>query len=172
MAFDGLNAPSFLAQWKLRGANEDSIRAGRYFAYELQGFYAYAATGNDEDVKKKLKQKLVFLAQDAPSLANYINPETPVKITDLGQAYANAQNAMADNLTPLVNAGKNLTRSPVVMMGFGRGRGRLIASQLLTAGRLLKDDQEKKLYDIRYDEVAVQFVLNMMSVSLKNTSPE
>jgi len=168
MEFSGLNAASYLAQWQTRGADEQRMRNGNYYAYELQGFYEYASLQNDEATQKKLKDKVEFLVQDAPALAASINPQTPVKITDIASGYQIAKNGIAENLVPLVNAGKNLTRTPVIMIDFGKGKGKLIASQLLTAGRLVKGLGGNGLYDIRYDEVAVQFVLNMLSLSIKN----
>ena len=167
MEFSGLNSSSFLAQWKAHGADEIMIKSDSYYAYELQGFYEYSTAKNDDAVKKKLKDRVVFLVQDAPALAISINPQSPIKITDLSQGYKDAQNGIVQNLIPLVNAGKNLTRTPVMMIDFGKGKGKLIASQLLTKGRLAKGFGENGLYGIRYDEVAVQFVLNMLSLSVK-----
>ena len=67
----------------------------------------------------------------------------------------------------LVNAGKNLTRTPVVKIDFGEGKGKLIVSQLLTSGRLHRQFGDAGLYGIRYDEATVQMVLNMMNEVLK-----
>jgi hypothetical protein len=44
-----------------------------------------------------------------------------------------------------------------------------LVSQLLTAGRLANGFGEMGLYGIRYDEVANQFVLNMMEIALKKS---
>lgn len=60
-----------------------------------------------------------------------------------------------------------LTQTPVAVISFGQGKGKLIVSQLLTAGRLAKGFGEEGLYGIRYDEVAVQYVLNMISIAVR-----
>ena len=74
---------------------------------------------------------------------------------------------MAKNFTVLVNAGKNLTRTPVILVDFGEGKGRMILSQLLTAGRLAEGFGEPEANGIRYDEAAVQMTLNMLAELLK-----
>jgi beta-galactosidase len=165
MDFHGLSADAFLSQWKARGADENAIKNSSYYAYELQGFYAFSMQANDAAVQKKLKEKVAFLVEDAPALANAINPLTPVKITDLSQEYQFAKNGQAQRFTPLANCGKNLTRTPVALIEFGEGKGKLIVSQLLTAGRLAKSFGEEGFYGIRYDETAVQMVLNMLQVA-------
>jgi hypothetical protein len=168
MEFSGLSHEAFVAQWVLRGASEEMIRKGPYYAYDLQGFYEFSDKPGDREVQKKLRDRIEFLVKDAPALATSINPRTPVKITDLNSGYLEATNGIAQNFLPLASCGKNLTRTPAVLVDFGKGRGKLIASQLLTAGRLDREFGEKGLYGIRYDEVAVQMVLNMISLSLKN----
>ena len=101
--------------------------------------------------------------QDAPALANSINPNSPIITTDLAKGYKDAQKGIAENLIPLANCAKNLTQTPVAMVDFGNNKGKLIVSQLLTSGRLAKGFGQPGLYGIRYDEVAVQMVLNMIN---------
>lgn len=108
-----------------------------------------------------------FLVQDAPSLAASIYLNMPVNITDLRKGYFEAENGIADNFIPLANCAKNLTQTPVALIGFGRGTGVLIVSQLLISGRLAKGFAETGLYGIRYDESTVQYVLYMLSLSVK-----
>jgi hypothetical protein len=164
---EGLSSSSFLAQWLPRGADESKIKEDNYFAYELEGFYEFSNSPDDKELKLKLKNRLVFLVQDAPALANSLNPFAPVKVTDISEAYKESRDGVGESLIPLVNAGKNLTRTPVIMIKFGNEKGNLIVSQLLTAGRLATDFGENGLYGIRYDPVAGQFVLNMMETVLK-----
>jgi beta-galactosidase len=168
MEFSGLSRQAFVSQWVARGANENNMVKGPCYAYELQGFYGFSAKPDDSEVQKILKDRIDHLIQDAPALAAAINPRIPVEITDLHQGYLNACNGIADTFIPLASCGKNLTRKPVVLVGFGQGRGRLLVSQLLTSGRLAGHSGEEGLYGIRYDVVAAQFVLNMMSLSLKD----
>ncbi|MBC7888251.1 MAG: glycoside hydrolase [Ferruginibacter sp.] len=165
MTFEGLSAKAFLTQWKARGADEKKIENDQYFGYELQGFYEFSDKPNDKVTEKKLKDKLLFLVQDAPALANSINLNIPVAITNLSKGYKDAEKGIADNLIPLANCAKNLTQTPVALVDFGKGKGKLIVSQLLTSGRLAKGFGETGLYGIRYDEVAAQFVLNMMDIA-------
>jgi len=40
-----------------------------------------------------------------------LNPLAPVRVTDLSKAYKESRGGIAESLVPLVNAGKNLTRS-------------------------------------------------------------
>ena len=165
MTISGLNSKAFLEQWKARGADENQIKSGNYYAYELQGFFEYSSNPQDMNLQKNLQKKVAFLVEDAPALAGSINPNTPIKITDLSQGYMDAQNGIAQNLVILMNAGKNLTRMPVVLIDFGEGKGKLLVSQLLTAGRLAEGFGEPGLYGVRYDEVAVQTILNMMKLT-------
>lgn len=167
MAFSGLNSKAFITQWVGRGAVEKEIIKGPYYAYELQGFYEFSSKPDDADLQKSLKAKVQFLVEDAPALANAINPQTPVVITDLAKSYQISYTGNAEDFIPLANCGKNLTRTPVALIDFGKNKGRLLVSQLLTANRLSKDFEEKGLYGIRYDPVAVQYVLNMLDLSLK-----
>ncbi|HEX7905374.1 MAG TPA: hypothetical protein VF487_15985 [Chitinophagaceae bacterium] len=166
MEFHGLSSAALLMQWKAKGADEKAMKEGNYYAYELQGFYEFSANPADKTIEKKLRDKVVFLVQDAPALANAINPSTPVKTTNLSQEYKDAEKGQALNFTSLATCGKNLTRVPVAIINFGTGKGKLIVSQLLTAGRLAKEFGEKDFYGIRYDEVPNQLLLNMINVAL------
>ncbi|HLP74637.1 MAG TPA: hypothetical protein VK155_17155 [Bacteroidales bacterium] len=158
----GLSPQSFLSQWLPRGADESKIKAGNYYAYSLEGFYDFSGSPDDKEAAAKLKNKLNFLIQDAPSLANSLNANASVQVTDLSKAFKESEGGTGEDLVPLVNAGKGLSRTPVIMIRSGKGKGNIIVSQLLTAGRLAKGFGEEGLYGIRYDPVAVQFVLNMM----------
>ena len=121
----------------------------------------------DEKAMDKLRKKVRFLVEDAPALANSLNPNAPIRVINISKTYKESMNRKGESLIPLANAGKNLTRTPVVMIKFGNGKGRLIVSQLLTCGRLAAGFGEKGLYGIRYDEVANQMVLNMIELTLK-----
>ena len=167
MEFSGLSEDAFLAQWISCGADPAMIKEGPYYAYELQGFYEFSQQADDKIVRQKLRDRVSFLVEDAPALAAAINPESPVTVTDLGRGYSNALNGIASGLVPLASAGKNLTRTPVALIRFGNGRGNLVVSQLLTSGRLAMGFGTPGLYGVRYDEVAVQFVLNMMDVAIQ-----
>ena len=47
------------------------------------------------------------------------------------------------------------------------GEGNLLISQLLTAGRMANIDKTGKPFERRYDETAVQMVLNMLEQVIK-----
>lgn len=163
MEITGLSREAFTRQWSARGADAEKIKQGSYYAYELQGFYAYSAQANDTEVQKQLRNKVIFLVEDAPALAGSINTASPIRMIRLSEEYQKAANGHAQRIVILANAGKNLTRTPVVRIDFGEGQGRMLVSQLLTSGRLSRDFSEKSFYGIHYDEVAVQMVFNMMS---------
>jgi len=170
MEFAGLSQEAFVAQWISRGAEENNIKKGPCYAYELQGFYDFSEKPDDRELQKKLKDRIDQLIEDAPALAVAINPKTPIAITDLHRGYMDARSGIADNFIPLASCGKNLTKTPVAMIDFGQGKGRLLVSQLLTSGRLAGNFGEDGLYGVRYDEVAAQFVLNMITLSLEKNS--
>jgi hypothetical protein len=46
---------------------------------------------------------------------------------------------------------------------FGPGKGNVILSQVLTAGRLVRASAQAGFYGLRYDPAAAQFVLNMIA---------
>ncbi|NMA75262.1 MAG: glycoside hydrolase [Bacteroidales bacterium] len=162
----GLNQDAFIRQWEARGADPEKIRANEYYVFELQGFYEFSTNPRDTELQKKLRAKVVLLVEDAPALASSINPNTPIKATNLNSEYKKAKNGIAENLTVLANSGKNLTRTPVILIDFDNDKGKLIISQLLTAGRLSENYGTEGLYGVRYDETAVQVVLNMLSLSI------
>ena len=164
MELTGLSAAAYIAGWEARGADPARIAQGPYFAYELQGFYGYSDRADDRAVAGRLRERVHFLVQDAPALAVAINPDSPQRITNLHQAFLAAHGGQARDLVPLATAGKSLTRTPVALVDFGPGKGRLIVSQLLTAGRLVPGYGESGLYGIRHDPVAAQMVLNMLAL--------
>ena len=100
-------------------------------------------------------------------LAMSLNAKAPVRITDLGNGYKTSLAGKAKSFTPLACAGKNLTRIPVVRIGFGKGKGTAVISQLITAGRLVPsvDNHSVEGYGIRYDEATAQMVLNMLAIA-------
>ena len=168
MEVQGVNADLFLEQWAARGADEAVIKSGQpYYAYELHGYYDYSTKANDEETRQRLRASVMQKIEDAPSLAVFINPSIPINQTDISAGYHNANTGMAKQMMRMVNAGKNLTKVPVIKIDFGEGKGNLIASQLLTAGRLSNLSKTGKPYERRYDETAVQTVLNMIEQTHK-----
>lgn len=168
MELQGVNADLFLDQWVARGADEKAIKSGKpYYAYELHGYYKFADKKDDPTTEKALKDYVQRLIDDAPSLAVFIDLRDPIQVTDLAAGYRAANTGMAKHLIRLANAGKNLTRVPVMKIEFGDGKGNLIVSQLLTAERMVQRPMTNGLYDIRYDETTVQTVLNMFADAIK-----
>lgn len=154
----GLSREALLRQWESRGADPRAIREGRCIAYELAGFYAFADREN-EKTQRELREKVRFLVEDAPALAGCINPDAAIRAHDPGRQYAAGETGRARKLTPLARCGKDLARSPVIEIAFEHGR--LILSQLLTAGRLAVGYGTEGHYGIRPDVAAQQFVLNL-----------
>jgi beta-galactosidase len=169
MQVSGLSGAALLSTWKARGADTHAIQTGSVYAYELAGYYAFASQGEDSAVSMQLRRRVASIVEDAPALANVVDPNAAVTVTNVSGQYRVAGTGdAATSLTPLVMAGKGLTRVPVVQLRFGQGDGTLVLSQLLTAGRLLPDHTQSGpgVYGLRYDPVAVQFVLNMLAASL------
>lgn len=159
----GLSREAFSVQWSRRGADISRMAQGDYFAYELCGFFAYDSIPDNKALMQELRRKVEFLVEDAPALAMSINPKAPIRVTDLGSGYRDSEQGSASELVPLASAGKNLTRTPVMRIGFGSGKGALILSGLLTEGRLDVSRQDAVgNHRPKYDEVAVQMVINMM----------
>ncbi len=167
---EGLSREAWLSQWAARGADPQKIRSGPYFAYSLQGYYAFSAKENDAETESALKEKVKFLVQDAPALEHVINPGAPVEQVDLSRIFRESQHGEAQSLTPLISAGKNLTKTPIMSVGFGAGKGRLLISQLIMHGRLDASAKPAGAYGIRYDPVAVQLMLNILAESLNEES--
>jgi len=167
MEVNGLSAAAFEALWRARGADDARLGSDTpLYAYQLGGFYAFSATDHDQATITQLRAKVKFLLEDAPSLQGRITPDGPVDMIDLvGSRREIAPSAAASELMPLANCGKNLTRVPVVLVDFGAPRGRVILSQLLTAGRLLRDDHPLHLYEIGHDPAAEQLVLNLVALA-------
>lgn len=161
MELHGYGPDDFIAQWVNRGADADKIKTGRYFAYELSGFYAFS-TGNNDRAVDELRAKVKFLREDAPALEDSVNPDGPVRCTDLSDLYRQSSCARYESIKPLVCCGNDLVRTPVLEVRFGRGYGKLILSQLITSGRLTDGFGQKGFYGIRKDPAAGQFVLNMI----------
>ena len=104
----GLGSEAFLSQWLPRGAEESRIREGKYYAYSLEELYEFSSSPEDNFARARLKNKVEFLIQDAPALANSLNINAPVKVTDLAKGYQESGNGIGQELIPLVNAGKTL----------------------------------------------------------------
>lgn len=162
MDVQGVNVDLFIEQWIAHGANKVSlVNDMPYFAYELHGYYEFSKK-TDDIKKKRLKDKVLQHIKDAPSLAVFLDMSVPVKSTVVASEFKNLNFGMAKSLLIIANAGKNLTKIPGMMIEFGEGKVNLFISQLLTAYRLSTQNKPGKLYDIRSDEAAVLFVLNMI----------
>lgn len=167
----GLSREAFSAQWSRRGADVERMAHGDCYAYELCGFFAFDSLPDNREVIRALRRKAEFLVEDAPALAMSVNPRAPVRITDLGSGYRSSARGCAAELVPLASAGKNLTRTPVLRIGFGPDKGCLILSGLLTAGRLDADRQpEPGSCSVEYDEAAVQMVINLIENALEHSA--
>ena len=110
---------------------------------------------------------MAFLIEDMPALALSLPQHTPVRVIDLSTGYRSNHDSRASGFRPLASSGKDLLRTPVTQVFFGPGEGSLILSQLITEGRLAKGyAPRRKSHRLKYDEAAVQFVLNMFDTAL------
>ncbi len=162
MEVSGLSPSGFLAQWSGHGADPAAISAGSYYAYQLAGYYAFSTAPNDKPTIDALRKRVKFLAEDAPALQAVINPDSPVEQTDLHDGLRKASSGQALHLLRLSTCGKNLTRTDIARLEFGPGKGSVILSQALTAGRLADNTAPPGFYNIRHDPAAEQLVLNML----------
>lgn len=165
MEITGLSGGAYVSSWVARGAPADWPSRDSYYAFELGGQYVFSEHDLDT-VRDSLRDRVRFLVADAPSLEHVVNPEAPIRVTDLSAGLRAAERGTAEGLLPLANCGMNLLRSPVMAVTFGAGRGTLVLSQLLTAGRLGAAGTQGAVYDIRTDPAAQQVVLNMLAASL------
>jgi hypothetical protein len=102
-----------------------------------------------------------------PALDLSLDKNAPVQVYDLHKGYMANYGGRAEVFVPLASSGKDLVKTPVLKIRFGQDEGCLVLSQLLTEGRLAEGfAPEKELYPVRYDEAAVQFVLNMLESAL------
>jgi hypothetical protein len=159
MEIQGLGTSSFKTLWHSRGADTSILSKGLY-AYELQGFYDFSLKPGDALVQKRLREKVAFLVADAPALKGAINLNGRILETNLKTAMAKTQNAQGEEINILARCGKNLVRSPLVEVGFGKGKGKLLISQLLMEGRLEPNFQNQNVYGVRKDPVAIQMLIN------------
>lgn len=163
MKISGVGAEGFLSSWAQRGADVDKIQSSTLYAYSLAGYYAFSAKPRDAWTIAALRRKVRFLVEDAPALRSVVNSEAEILETNLSEEYANQKKESAKKLLALSTCGKGLTRTSVVEVSLGKQKGRLILSQLFTAGRLTPGVSSPGLYGLRYDPSAEQFVLNMLS---------
>ncbi len=166
----GLDRAAFLTQWRARGADPERIVAGTQWAWELAGQYAFAAP-EDPDAEAELRRRVRFLVEDAPALAGSIDPDGPVTVHDLGNAHA-AATGRAATLQALARCGRGLTQTPVLRIDLVGGRGPVLVSQAITAGRLVPGHthpeivERNPLYRLRHDPAAAQFTLELLALAL------
>lgn len=166
MEVEGLGADDFVAMWTSRGADAGKMKDAGYYAYELAGYYAFSV-GLDASAEERLREKVRFLVEDAPALQSSINPEGPMKTFALSELYKESRVAADQSMTILARCGKNLTRTPIIELAFGKNSGSFILSQIITRGRLAEGYGEEGLYGIRKDPAAGQLVLNILKQAVR-----
>lgn len=163
----GLSRQGFLDLWLERGADSQEMQGNPdYTAYELNGYYAFSSRPGKEEagVIQGLRDHIKFLKDDAPAIAASLDPVPPVKILKLNREFEKLSVAPERSLTvePLAMAGKRLRKKPVQLIRFAGSDSKVLASQLLTRGRLAENFGTEGHYGVRYDPAAVQMVLNMI----------
>lgn len=165
----GLSRQGFFDLWVERGGDPEAIRSNTaYTAYTLDGYYAFSAQPekDEAEVIQRLRDHIKFIQEDAPAIAAYIDPGAPVEILKLNQEYAKLSEDSERSLSvqPLAMAGKGLKKNPVQLIRFEGTDSQVLASQLLTRGRLAEGFGTDGHYGVRYDPAAVQMVLNMLEL--------
>lgn len=163
MGVSGLQKQALINLWAQRGADTSRLKNGQpYFAYELSGYYAFSVLANDKDTERLLRQKVKFLSEDAPALKNVVNPNGKISISNLGEALNQNSEGKVASIQPMVVAGRGLTRTPVLAISLIDGK-KIIASQLLTAGRLTQNSPgTNERWAIKPDPVMQQLVLGLL----------
>ena len=133
-----------------------------YYVYDLQGFYDFSENKNNKKVINNLRKRVKFLVDDAPALSASIDPNAKIKVSNLHDAFVKCNDKGAEMFTPLVKCGNSMSRTAVVEIDFGKNKGKLILSQLLTEGRL-SGKTSGKTYEIIEDEAAKQTVINLIN---------
>lgn len=133
-------------------------RRQTYLAYELCGFFVYSV-GPNRQVASALRERVLSLVLDAPSLSVWMDPEEEMQIYPLNAQYARLPERDGQ-LQPIVRCGRGLTHAPVVSVRLGDGR--MILSQLLTAGRLSPSFSRSARYGAHYDAELVRLMLNIL----------
>lgn len=170
MSVSSLSPQAFLEEWEARGASREAILENRCWAYWMEGFYEFSEQ-EDPAVGEALKQRVKLLAEDAPALANAINPNAKVQCMDLGTAYRESKGTVR-SVRSLAAAGKGLFRSPLVRVERESGQV-LYLSQLLTSGRLTPPSAAQTLHlplhpsAPIYDPACEQFLCNLLAQALK-----
>jgi hypothetical protein len=162
MLISGLSQEAFLKLWETRGANIEKIKNGQYVVFNLNGNYAYAESINDLETRMKLRKKIKFLAEDAPSLKNVLDPNAVIEVTDLSLNYTRLETGKAEKLIPLAICGGSLEKIPVIQIGYSNYMGTMVLSQLLTNNRLSNPNPEITPYPIKQDQAARQTIINIL----------
>ncbi len=166
----GLRAEAVRVAWVSRGADAKQLASGKpYYAYELNGYYAFSASGDDKGIEKGLRDRVRFLMEDAPALRNVLNPDGRINKQNLSSLTAAHPDGAVVELRPLLCAGKGLTKTPTTFVRLANGQTHIF-SQLMTRQRLasVPNPDPNPLhnhgaYTIGIDPVAQQLVLNWLA---------
>ncbi len=157
MAIVGGDKESFEKLWKSKRADIAAVKEHDYYAYELEGFYEYSDE-YDEAVKAKLKERVTFLVDDAPSLQGAVNPDAEITVLNLHEEYHELpDNAGKVKYFDASIAGKSLLRTPSVLIDFA-DKGNMLISQFMLDGRLANEND--KIFELKNDPAATQLLIN------------
>jgi hypothetical protein len=98
-----------IARWEERGADPELVIGDAYYAYELQGYYAYSTSKDDTAVQQRLRDRVKLLVADAPSLAISVDAKAPIRVVDLAAEYRRSASPPALTVETLATCGRNLT---------------------------------------------------------------
>lgn len=160
MSIFGNDKESFEIMWKSKGADIELMKKGNYYAYELAGYYEYSDS-IDSKTSDKLRNKVEFLVEDAPSLKDSINLNDEILITNLYNEYHSLPSSSGSiRYSNIMKAGKGLLKSPTIIIEYYKNKSNLLISQMLFDGRL--ENVSDDFFGLRKDPVACQILLNII----------
>ena len=162
MSVFGGDKESFEKLWISKGADVNKMKQGGYYAYDLEGYYEFGISNKpDENLKEKLRERVRAFVADAPSLEGVINPENEMNVTNLYEVYNSLPGSEGKvNYYDIAVAGKNLLRTPAVLVDFNGSKGKLLISQMIFDGRLCGTNDD--FFALRKDQAAAQLLVNII----------
>lgn len=172
MSIHGFHSDALLEMWQAKGADPRAIRRElNYYGFEISGYYGFSTEGqNSKKGQKeieKIREEIRFLIEDAPSLFLVLDPEGDVHVTNIAEEYRNNASGKIQKVNVLAQAGEDLTRTPVLSLEFGTGKGELLLSQVIMKGRLSNNEQPHELYAHEEDPIAGNMLMNMIHYLIK-----
>ncbi len=111
--------------------------------------------------QRKLRQRVKFYVDDAPSLQGVANPDTEIMVTNLYEEYKNLpDNAGKVHYLDAAKAGKMLLRTPAVSVEFIGGKGNIFILQMMFDGR--RASNSNGFFNLKSDPAAGHMLVNII----------